>query len=147
MCLEDIKGGWGRCAYCGGYHNNVSYHEAHDCLYRPCEDCGKTQDQCDCGIEYCEECGEEIGGMCVCQAVPSSEEDTTPTEQFAKRMEEVQTQMEAGPKRERIINMLKAIVKEIDYDSYKGLFVIPEDPEYAEETIEELIRIVQSHQG
>ncbi len=26
-----------------------------------CWDCGKPIKQCDCGIEYCSECGEEIG--------------------------------------------------------------------------------------
>ena len=54
-------------------------------------------------------------------------------------------QLETGPERERIVNMLKDIVKEIDYDIYRGLFVNPEEPEYAEQKIEELMTIIQSH--
>ncbi len=111
---QTLKGGRGECPQCGEWHNNVSYHEAHEC-------------------------------------VPSDDADTTPTENFTDRMmkptlDEVQTQMEAWPKRERAIEMLKDIIKEVDYDAYKGLFVNPEEPEYAEEKIEALIQIVQSYQ-
>ena len=28
-------GGRGRCHYCGEFHNNVSYHSAHECRKRP----------------------------------------------------------------------------------------------------------------
>lgn len=140
---QTLKGGRGECGYCGEWHNNVSYHEQHECDKRPCWDCNKPQDECECGTEDCPECGEEIGGMCVCNI---------PSENFAERigksyppMEEVIQQMKAGPHREHILNMLKDIVKEVDYDIYNGLFVNPEESECAEEKIEELIRIVQSH--
>lgn len=153
---QTLKGGRGQCSQCGEWHNNVSWHEAHECMNQPCWDCGKPQDKCDCGIKYCSRCGEEVGEMCVCQGtvLPSDDDDTTPTEQFAERMSRVtailppnleEVQKKAGPNRERISDMLEDIVKEIDYNIYKGLFVNPEDPEYAERQIEELITIVQTH--
>lgn len=44
-----------------------------------------------------------------------------------------------------IENMLKDILKEVDHDLYKNVFVSPEDPEIAEELKESLIQIVQSY--
>ena len=57
---QTLKGGRGQCSLCGEWHNNVSYHEAHEC-------------------------------------VPSDDGDTTPTEQFAKRMERVMERVIALP--------------------------------------------------
>ena len=37
MKLSDMnkKGGRGKCQYCNEWHNNVSYHEEHECDKRP----------------------------------------------------------------------------------------------------------------
>ena len=43
--------------------------------------------------------------------------------------------------------MLKDIVKSVDYDIYKSLYVNPEEPEFAEEQIANLVAIVKSHMG
>jgi hypothetical protein len=41
--------------------------------------------------------------------------------------------------------MLKEIVKEVDYDIYKGLFVNPEEPDFAKEIINSLTSIVERY--
>ena len=47
----------------------------------------------------------------------------------------------------KIEAMLKDIVKGIDYDIYKSLYVNPEEPEFAEEQKADLIAIVKQHIG
>ena len=29
--IGNLLGGRGKCKFCGEYHNNISYHEAHEC--------------------------------------------------------------------------------------------------------------------
>lgn len=45
----------------------------------------------------------------------------------------------------KILDMLKSIILEIDYDIYKGYFVNQEDPEFIEEEIKNLISIVKEY--
>ena len=45
--------------------------------------------------------------------------------------------------REDIIRLLEAIIMEVDYDTYKELFVQEEDPD----TVETLIEIVEIYLG
>jgi hypothetical protein len=47
--------------------------------------------------------------------------------------------------REQILAMLKEIVKEVDYDIYKALFVNPEDECFVEEQINDLVKIVEQY--
>ena len=43
--------------------------------------------------------------------------------------------------------MLKDIVKEVDYDIYKSIYVNPEEPELNDEHKASLIAIVKKHMG
>ena len=45
-------------------------------------------------------------------------------------------------KEEKKVELLKAIIGHVDYDTYKYLFETPEEPDLAEEQINELIAIV-----
>jgi len=47
--------------------------------------------------------------------------------------------------RDKIISMLSDIVSEIDHDIYEGIFSNPEEPDVADETIENMIAIVKKH--
>lgn len=42
------------------------------------------------------------------------------------------------------LRLIKDIVRYVDNDIYKGLFVNPEEPEFAEEQIEDLLNIVDN---
>ena len=44
-----------------------------------------------------------------------------------------------------IIEMLRDIIEEVDYDIYKGLFVNPEEKDVAKEQIADLVKIVKEH--
>lgn len=46
-----------------------------------------------------------------------------------------------------IEKMLKDIVKQVDYDIYKNIYVSPEEPEIAEEQKQTLVKIVKNHMG
>jgi len=46
---------------------------------------------------------------------------------------------------EQIKEMLSDIVSAIDYDIWKDIFEFPEDPEFAEDLIDELTTIVHHH--
>ncbi len=43
------------------------------------------------------------------------------------------------------IKMLKELIKELDYDIYKNLFVNPEDKEETEQTVELLLTIIDKY--
>lgn len=45
--------------------------------------------------------------------------------------------------RDKIKDMLAEIVQQLDYDLYKAFFECPEEPEMAENMIEDLILIVE----
>jgi hypothetical protein len=45
----------------------------------------------------------------------------------------------------QILQMLKGIIRNVDYDIYKGLFVNPEEPDFAKEQIDDLVAIVKNH--
>lgn len=49
--------------------------------------------------------------------------------------------------RKQIILLLQELVKKIDYDAYRGMFVPEciEEPEFNKEQIEELIKIVRKY--
>lgn len=43
------------------------------------------------------------------------------------------------------IKLLKELIQNIDYDIYKSYFVNPEEPEFTEQQLDELIEIIQKH--
>lgn len=43
--------------------------------------------------------------------------------------------------------MLEELVKELDYDIYKNLFVNPEDEEESEQTVESLLMTIDKYVG
>ena len=47
--------------------------------------------------------------------------------------------------REQIIEMLENLIQELDYDIYKEMFIVSEDPDFIEDHIERLVDIVEEH--
>ncbi len=48
---------------------------------------------------------------------------------------------------EKIDKMISEIVKQVDYDTYKGIYVSPEEPDVADEMRNNLIEIVKPYIG